>query len=172
MSTGVTLEHEAAAVGLQGDDLAVARAGQKFRVDANSRNGILEQQGDFPLVHDGAGAWLITAQDVVRANFVTLRIETTLDHCVAKWKLTAPALARIIEANRKLSAIAKAPKVCDAGGPARCVGVAPAASPAGWVLVPAGSERAMPAAILGCACVTGSSGGSTAGGVPSSGWDL
>ena len=73
MSNEVTLEHEAAAVGLQGDDLAVARAGQKFRVDANSRNGILEQHGDFPLVHDGAGAWLITAQDVVRANFVTVK---------------------------------------------------------------------------------------------------
>ena len=40
------------------------------------------------------------------------------------------------------------------------------------VLVPAGSERAMPAAILGCACVTGSIGGSTPGGVPASGRDL
>ena len=56
--------------------------------------------------------------------------------------------------------------------PARCVGVAPAASPAGWVLVPAGSERAMPAAVLGCACVTGSIGGSTSGGGPASGWGL
>ena len=108
MSTGVTLEHEAAAVGLHGDALAVARAGQKFRVDANARKEILEQHGDFPLEHEGAAAWLITSEDIIRANFCTMRIETTLNHNIAGWKLTAPALSRIMGANRTLSAIAKA----------------------------------------------------------------
>ena len=108
MSTGVTLEHEVEAAGLHGDDLAVARAEQKFRVDDNTRKGILEYLGDFPLVNDGAGAWLVTTQDIVCVNLTTVRIETTLEHSVVGWKITAPALARIIEANRNLSAVAKA----------------------------------------------------------------
>ena len=45
--------------------------------------------------------------------------------------------------------------VCGAGGHARCVQVASAAWPAGWALVPAGSEQVMLAAVLDCACMTG-----------------
>ena len=45
--------------------------------------------------------------------------------------------------------------VCGAGGHARCVQVASAAWPAGWALVPAGSEQVMIAAVLDCACMTG-----------------
>ena len=45
--------------------------------------------------------------------------------------------------------------LCGAGGHARCVQVASAAWPAGWALVPAGSEQVMPAAVLDCAYMTG-----------------
>ena len=75
MSTGVTLEHEAAAGSLVGDTLIVARAGQKFRVDANSRKEILDTLGDFPLEDEGGSAWLITCADVIRANLATTRID-------------------------------------------------------------------------------------------------
>ena len=57
----MTLEHEVEAAGLHGDDLAVARAEQKFRVDDNTRKGILEYLGDFPLVNDGAGNGQVVA---------------------------------------------------------------------------------------------------------------